>query len=100
RCEEGRQEGRAQDNQAQDEEEVARPGPGGLRSAGPPAGLLPATISEADRKRLLAEVRALAGAPLQKLWLPSAQVCVLQLRLPGRNELAVLDARLGIAALA
>ena len=49
---------------------------------------------------MLVEVRALAGAPLQKLWLPSAQLCVLQLRVPGRTLHAVLDARLGMAALA
>src|SRR5436853_7694817 len=58
------------------------------------------TLTDGDRARLLAEVRALAGAPLQKLWLPSAQVCVLQLRVPGRTVLAVADARLRMAALA
>ena len=57
---------------------------------------MPPTITDEERKRLLAEVRALAGTPLQKLWLPSAQVCVLQFR----DALVVLDARLGIAALA
>ena len=57
-------------------------------------------LTDDDRKRLLAEVRALAGASLQKLWLPSASVCVLQFRVPGRTELAVLDARLAMAALA
>ena len=45
-------------------------------------------------------MRALAGAPLQKIWLPSAQVCVLQLRVPGRNVLVVVDARLAMAAIA
>ena len=57
-------------------------------------------LTDDDRKRLLAEVRALAGASLQKLWLPSASVCVLQFRVPGRTQLAVLDARLAMAALA
>jgi predicted ribosome quality control (RQC) complex YloA/Tae2 family protein len=61
---------------------------------------VPPTLSDDDRKRLLAELRALCGSTLQKLWLPSAQVCVLQLRLPGRTALAVLDARLAMAALA
>jgi predicted ribosome quality control (RQC) complex YloA/Tae2 family protein len=61
---------------------------------------VPPTISDDDRKRLLLELRALTGASLQKLWLPSAQICVLQLRMPGRTALAVLDARLGMAALA
>jgi predicted ribosome quality control (RQC) complex YloA/Tae2 family protein len=61
---------------------------------------VPPSISDDDRKRLLLELRALVGATLQKLWLPSAQVCVLQFRLPGRTALAVLDARLPMAALA
>lgn len=56
-------------------------------------------LSDEDRGRLLAELRSLLGAPLQKLWLPSPQLCVLQLRLPGRNALVVLDARLSMAAL-
>jgi predicted ribosome quality control (RQC) complex YloA/Tae2 family protein len=60
----------------------------------------PQTISDDDRKRLLLELRALLGASLQKLWLPSPQVCVLQLRLPGRTALAVVDGRLRMAALA
>ncbi|HZR10177.1 MAG TPA: NFACT RNA binding domain-containing protein [Myxococcales bacterium] len=60
----------------------------------------PQTISDEDRKRLLLELRALLGASLQKLWLPSPQVSVLQLRLPGRTALAVVDARLRMAALA
>jgi len=62
--------------------------------------VLPQTISDEDRKRLLLELRALLGASLQKLWLPSPQVSVLQLRLPGRTALAVVDARLRMAALA
>ena len=61
---------------------------------------MPPTLTDAERKTLLAELRALQGAALQKLWLPSAQVCVLQLRVPGRTLLAVVDARLGMAALA
>ena len=52
------------------------------------------------RARLLDGVRALAGANVQKLWLPSAAVAVLQLRVPGRTALAMLDARLGLAAVA
>lgn len=60
---------------------------------------MPPTLTDAERKSLLLELRALAGATLQKLWLPSAQLCVLQLRVPGRNLLAVLDARLALAAL-
>ena len=61
---------------------------------------MPPTISDDERKRLLLELRALRGASLQKLWLPSPQVCVLQLRVPSRTALAVLDARLRMAALA
>ena len=61
---------------------------------------MPPVISDLDRKRLLLELRALQGATLQKLWLPSPQVCVLQLRVPGRSALAVIDARLRMAALA
>jgi predicted ribosome quality control (RQC) complex YloA/Tae2 family protein len=61
---------------------------------------VPPVISDLDRKRLLLELRALQGATLQKLWLPSPQVCVLQLRVPGRSALAVIDARLRMAALA
>ena len=52
------------------------------------------------RARLLAGVRALSGGTVQKLWLPSAAVAVLQIRVPGRSALAVLDARLALAALA
>ena len=52
------------------------------------------------RARLLAGVRALSGGAVQKLWLPSAAVAVLQIRVPGRSALAVLDARLALAALA
>ena len=61
---------------------------------------MPPTLTDEDRKRLLAEVNALAGASLQKLWLPSAQLCVLQLRLPGRSTLAVVDAPLALVAIA
>src|SRR5229473_3779839 len=52
------------------------------------------------RARLLGGVRALVGGTVQKLWLPSAAVAVLQLRVPRRTALAVLDARLALAAVA
>jgi len=52
------------------------------------------------RARLLGAVRALVGGTVQKLWLPSAAVAVLQLRVPRRTALAVLDARLALAAVA
>ncbi|MCA1827910.1 MAG: NFACT RNA binding domain-containing protein [Myxococcales bacterium] len=58
------------------------------------------SLTDEDRKRLLAEVRALAGASLQRLWLPSASACVLQFRVPARTQLVVVDARLPMAALA
>ena len=61
---------------------------------------MPPSISDGDRKQLLLELRALTGATLQKLWLPSPQICVLQLRVPGRTALAVVDSRLRMAALA
>jgi len=57
-------------------------------------------LTDPDRQRLLAEVRGLCGAHLQKLWLPSASLCVLQLRVPGRTQLAVIDGPLALAALA
>ncbi len=60
----------------------------------------PSYIPIEQRARLLGEVRPLFGAALQKLWLPSAQLCVLQLRVPGRTLLVVMDARLAIAAVA
>ncbi|HUJ26127.1 MAG TPA: NFACT RNA binding domain-containing protein [Myxococcales bacterium] len=41
-------------------------------------------------------MRALVGAPLQKLWLPSPTVCVLQFR----GAVVVLDARSSMAAIA
>lgn len=52
------------------------------------------------RARLLAGVRALAGAVVQKLWLLSPAVAVLQVRVPRRTVLVVAEARLGIAAVA
>lgn len=52
------------------------------------------------RARLLGAVRALAGGTVQKVWLPSASVAVLQVRVPGRTALAILDARLALGALA
>ncbi len=61
---------------------------------------MPPTLTDEQRQALLAEVRALSGATLQKVWLPSAQVCVLQFRVPGRTLLAVIDARLAMATLA
>lgn len=61
---------------------------------------MPPLLTPEDRRRLLAEVSALAGASVQKLWLPAAPVCVLQLRVPGRTLLVVADARLGMAAIA
>ena len=59
---------------------------------------MPPTIDDDDRKRLLLELRALTGASLQKLWLPSPRLCVLQLRVPGRSVLAVVDAAQRFAA--
>lgn len=57
-------------------------------------------LSETERARLLAEVRLLAGALLQKVWLPVPALAVLQLRVPGKNILVVLDARTGLLAVA
>jgi len=48
---------------------------------------------------MLAQLRALGPATLQKVWLPSASLAVLQLRVPGRTTLALIDARLVLAAL-
>ena len=70
--------------------------------ARPPANhrspAVPPTITDDDRKRWLLELRELTGASLQKLWLPSSRLCVLQLRLPGRSVLAVIDAGQRFAA--
>jgi predicted ribosome quality control (RQC) complex YloA/Tae2 family protein len=60
---------------------------------------VPPPINDEDRKRLLLELRALTGASLQRLWLPSPRLCVLQLRLPGRTQLAVVDANSRFAAM-
>jgi predicted ribosome quality control (RQC) complex YloA/Tae2 family protein len=49
------------------------------------------------RARLVASVRALAGATVQKLWLLSPAAAVLQLRASRRTALVVAEARLGIA---
>ncbi len=98
-CKERRQEGRPQVHEAQGlEEEVARPGRAASALRGRPRAreAVPPAITDEERKRLLAEVGALAGAPLQKLWLPSAQICVLQFR----DALVVVDARLRMAAIA
>ena len=105
--EEGFEEGREADDEAEElAQEVARTYPGGLPypvrpPANPEVGspAVPPTIDDEDRKRLLLELRALVGASLQRLWLPSPRLCVLQLRLPGRSALAVIDARLRFAAL-
>jgi predicted ribosome quality control (RQC) complex YloA/Tae2 family protein len=61
---------------------------------------VPSPLTDAERERLLGELRGLRSANLQKLWLPSPKLCVLQLRLPGRTHLAIIDARLEVAALA
>src|SRR5262249_60299010 len=58
------------------------------------------SLTDEDRKRLVAEVRELAGATLQKVWLPSPAACVLQFRVPGRTQLVVIDSRLSMAAMA
>ena len=55
-------------------------------------------LTSERRARLLDGVCALAGATVQKVWLPSASVAVLQLRVPGRTALAVVDARLALCA--
>src|SRR5437868_13183557 len=108
---EGDEEGCKEGREAHDEEEdlaqeVARTSPGGLptlREAARESPQLrspavPPPINDEDRKRLLLELRALTGASLQKLWLPSPRLCVLQLRLPGRSVLAAVDARSRFAA--
>src|SRR5438132_395160 len=59
---------------------------------------VPPPINDEDRKRLLLELRALIGASLQRLWLPSPRLCVLQLRLAGRTVLALIDAASRFAA--
>jgi len=61
---------------------------------------VPPPINDGDRKLLLLELRALTGASLQKLWLPSPRLCVLQFRLPGRTVLALIDAASRFAAVA
>src|SRR5205085_11437213 len=95
---------------AHDEEDdlshaVARTSPvGHPTSASPPANpavgspAVPPPINDGDRKLLLLELRALTGASLQKLWLPSPRLCVLQFRLPGRTVLALIDAASRFAA--
>ncbi|OLD07744.1 MAG: hypothetical protein AUI90_09205, partial [Deltaproteobacteria bacterium 13_1_40CM_3_69_14] len=59
---------------------------------------MPPPINDGDRKLLLLELRELTGASLQKLWLPSPRLCVLQFRLPGRTVLALIDAASRFAA--
>ena len=107
-CEEGCKEGREAHDEEEDlAQEVARTSPGGLpttlREAARESPQLrspavPPPINDEDRKRLLLELRALAGASLQRLWLPSPRLCVLQLRLPGRTVLALIDAASRFAA--
>jgi len=50
------------------------------------------------RARLLDGVRALVGATVQKVWLPSAGLAVLQVRVPAHTTLVLADARLAMAA--
>ncbi|HEX4382284.1 MAG TPA: NFACT RNA binding domain-containing protein [Myxococcales bacterium] len=57
-------------------------------------------LTDEQKQRLLAELLPLRGAALQKLWLPSASLCVLHLRIPGKTQLAIIDGHLGLAALA
>src|SRR5207245_864567 len=104
--EEGRKEGReAHDKEEDLAQELARTSPGGLpTSARPPANpavgspAVPPPINDGDRKLLLLELRELTGASLQKLWLPSPRLCVLQFRLPGRTVLALIDTASRFAA--
>ena len=56
-------------------------------------------LSAAARAHLLAEVSQLAGAALQKLWLVSPTLVVLQLRVPGRSALVLVDQALALASL-
>ena len=56
-------------------------------------------LSPAARAHLLAEVSALAGASLQKLWLVSPTAVVLQLRVPGRSALVLVDSSLALASI-
>jgi len=58
-----------------------------------------ARVSSA-REAMLAEVRALAGATLQKLWLATPQLLALQLRVPGRTVIVAVDAERALALLA
>jgi NFACT protein RNA binding domain/NFACT N-terminal and middle domains len=58
-----------------------------------------AKLTLAQRARLLSQVAALTGATLQKLWLGSPGLLTLQLRVPGKTVLVVLDARAAMAAL-
>ena len=66
----------------------------------PPSQPTSAKLSAAARAQLLAEVAALSGATLQKLWLVSATQVALQLRVPGRNFLVLVDSALGLASVA
>jgi predicted ribosome quality control (RQC) complex YloA/Tae2 family protein len=64
----------------------------------PPSQAASTKLSTAARAHLLAEVAALSGATLQKLWLVSATQVALQLRVPGRNFLVLVDAALALAS--
>ena len=55
-------------------------------------------LSAAARAQLLAEVSRLSGAALQKLWLVSPTLVVLQLRVPGRSALVLVDSALALAS--
>src|SRR5438477_1064518 len=57
----------------------------------------PTELTLERRARLLASARPFTGASVQKLWLLSPAVALLQLRVPRRNILVVVQARLGIA---
>jgi NFACT N-terminal and middle domains/NFACT protein RNA binding domain len=64
----------------------------------PPHSGSSSKLSAAARAHLLGEVAALAGAALQKLWLVSPSLLVLQLRVPGRTLLVQVDAALALAS--
>jgi NFACT N-terminal and middle domains/NFACT protein RNA binding domain len=67
-----------------------------------------AEVTDEQRARLLAAARSFRGATLQKLWLPSPALAVLQLRVPpgggaggaadAKTALVLVDARLTVAA--
>ena len=65
-----------------------------------PANAAATKLSTAARAHLLAEVSALAGATLQKLWLVSSTQVALQLRVPGKTLLVLVDSALALASVA